>query len=70
MEKFQTGVPLSIILSLPDVFQVLCGQAGILLLVQAVLNLDISPFPDAHFVGGALSRMKSRVLSIVSQIDF
>ncbi|WOG87339.1 hypothetical protein DCAR_0206563 [Daucus carota subsp. sativus] len=45
--------------------KVLCGQAGILLLVQAVLNLDISPFPDAHFVGGALSRMKSRVLSIM-----
>lgn len=49
-------------------FQVLC-EAGILLLVQAVLDLDITAFPDAHFVRGAVSRMKSKVLSIVSQID-
>ncbi|XP_074357392.1 nodulin homeobox [Apium graveolens] len=44
--------------------KVLC-EAGILLLVQAVLDLDITAFPDAHFVGGVVSRMKSKVLSIM-----
>lgn len=50
------------------IFQELCGEAGILSLVRSVLDLDITVFPNAHFVVEGVSRMKSKVLSIVSQL--
>lgn len=51
-------------------FQELCGKGGILLLARVVLDLDIpTSLPEMKNVAGALSRVKSNVLSIVSQCD-
>ncbi|KAL3531402.1 hypothetical protein ACH5RR_010724 [Cinchona calisaya] len=44
----------------------LCSKGGVLLLAQAVLDLNVSPsFVDSTVVLAAVSRMKSKVLSIL-----
>lgn len=50
-------------------FQELCGKGGVLFLAQAILKLDVPPFTGSSRVVAALSRMKAKVLSIVSVID-
>ena len=51
-------------------FQELCGKGGILLLAQAILNLKIMPpFKESSFVVAAVSRLKSKILSVVSPSD-
>ena len=47
-------------------FQELCDEAGILCLVRSVLDLDVTVFVGANFVVGAISRMQSKVLAMVS----
>ncbi|XP_052211563.1 nodulin homeobox isoform X2 [Diospyros lotus] len=44
----------------------LCGKGGILLLAQAILNLKIMPpFKESSFVVAAVSRLKSKILSVL-----
>lgn len=50
-------------------FQELCGKGGVLFLARAILKLDVPPFTGSPRVVAALSRMKAKVLSIVSVID-
>jgi hypothetical protein len=50
-------------------FQELCGKGGVLFLARAILKLDVPPFMGSSRVVAALSRMKAKVLSIVSVID-
>lgn len=50
--------------------QELCGKGGVLFLAQAILKLNIAP----HFVASArivaaVSRLKAKILSIVSPTD-
>lgn len=50
-----------------DSIQELCGKGGILRLAQAILKLNSTPyFNGSPRVVAAVSRMKSKVLSIVS----
>ena len=52
-------------------FQELCGKGGILLLVRAILNLKITPlFRESSSVVAAVSRLKSKILTIVSASDW
>ncbi|KAF5208315.1 Nodulin homeobox, partial [Thalictrum thalictroides] len=46
----------------------LCKNGGILLLVQAVLNLDAQHFRERSKLSASVSRMKSKVLSILLQL--
>ncbi|PIA59875.1 hypothetical protein AQUCO_00400623v1 [Aquilegia coerulea] len=46
----------------------LCKNGGILLLVQAVLNLDAQHFRETSKLSASVSRMKSKVLSILLQL--
>jgi hypothetical protein len=48
-------------------FQELCGRGGVLFLARAILNLNVTPpFVDSFTVVAAISRLKAKVLSIVS----
>ena len=48
-------------------FQELCGRGGVLFLARAILKLNITPpFVDSFTVVAAVSRLKAKVLSIVS----
>ena len=52
------------------VCQELCGKGGVLLLAQTVLDVNVSPFfVESSAVVAAVSRMKSKVLSIVRRSD-
>lgn len=52
-----------------ELFQELCGKGGVLFLARAILKLDVPPLMGSSRVAAALSRMKAKVLSIVSVID-
>ncbi|KAI7982305.1 Nodulin homeobox [Camellia lanceoleosa] len=44
----------------------LCGKGGVLLLVRAILNLEVTPlFKESFSVVAAISRLKSKILSIL-----
>ncbi|KAL6968400.1 hypothetical protein U1Q18_034200 [Sarracenia purpurea var. burkii] len=43
----------------------LCGEGGVLLLAQAILNLTMTSFQESSSVVAAVSRLKSRILSIL-----
>lgn len=47
-------------------FQELCREAGFLWLVRSVLDLDVTVFHNAQFIVGAVCRMKSKILAMVS----
>lgn len=49
--------------------QELCGKGGVLWLAQLVTKLNVSPSSKQSTVVAAISRMKSKVLSIVSPGD-
>ncbi|KAF5930335.1 hypothetical protein HYC85_031208 [Camellia sinensis] len=44
----------------------LCGKGGVLLLARAILNLEVTPlFKESFSVVAAISRLKSKILSIL-----
>lgn len=50
--------------------QELSSKGGVLLLAQAVMHLDVSPLVTlSSSIVAAVSRLKSKVLSIVSPTD-
>lgn len=50
--------------------QELCGKGGVLFLAQAILKLKVMPhFVECARVVAAVSRLKAKVLSIVSHKD-
>lgn len=51
-----------------NLFQELCGKGGIILLARLILNFNIpTSLSEQNYFAAAVSRMKSKVLSIVSQ---
>lgn len=51
--------------------QELCGKGGILFLAQAILKLNVMPhFIESPRVVAYISRLKARVLSIVSLVIY
>ena len=52
-------------------FQELCGEGGALFLAQAILTLNTTPlFRESSSVVAAVSRLKSKILAIVSLSDW
>lgn len=51
-------------------FQELCEKGGVLFLARAILKLNVKPpFVESSRVVAAVSRLKAKVLSIVSPGD-
>lgn len=49
-----------------DQHQELCGNGGVLVLIQAIMNLKASSSDSTSLYSAAISRLKSKALSIVS----